>query len=196
MQARRSNTDRTAATRAALIAAGRALFVERGYAATGTPDLVAAAGVTRGALYHHFADKAALFLAVVEAEARDVATEIDAATTAGLKPAEALRAGGRAFLDAMARPGRTRLLLVEAPSLLDPETLARIDSEHGGRTLAEGLADAIGRDRPPQTLLPLADLLSAAFDRAALAIAGGADRQPYEIALAALMDGVLTGNRA
>lgn len=191
MQVRRSNTDRTAATRAALIAAGRALFIERGYAATGTPDLVAAAGVTRGALYHHFADKAALFLAVVEAEARDVATEIEAATTAGLKPAEALRAGGRAFLDAMARPGRTRLLLVEAPSVLDPETLARIDREHGGGTLAEGLADALGKELT--ALLPLAELISAAFDRAALAIAHGADRKAYESALAVLVDGIVSG---
>jgi len=191
MQARRSNSDRTARTRAALLSAGRALFVDRGYAATGTPELVEAAGVTRGALYHHFADKAALFLAVVEAEARDVATAIEAAARSDLSPREALHAGGRAFLDAMARPGRTRLLLLEAPSVLDPETLARIDREHGGRTLAEGLAAATGKDAA--VLQPLAELISAAFDRAALAIAQGADRTAYELALAALVDGVVTG---
>lgn len=191
MQARRTNPDRSAATRAALVSAGRELFIEKGYAATGTPEIVAAARMTRGALYHHFADKAALFLAVVEAEARTIAREIEAATPLNLSPREALSAGGAAFLDAMAAPGRTHLLLIEAPAVLDVGTLGRIDREHGGRTLAEALRSALGDDAYLLTLLPLADLLSAAYDRAALAIAGGAARTPYETALEALISGIV-----
>jgi AcrR family transcriptional regulator len=188
---RRSNKDRSEATRAALIAAARGLFVQRGYADTGTPELVAAAGVTRGALYHHFADKQALFHAVVEAEARIVADAIERATPAGLPPIEALSRGGDAFLDAMAAPGRTRLLLVDAPAVLGRDTLDEIDERHGGRTLREGLAAAM--DSGVLRLLPVratAQLLGAAFDRAALAIAGGADRAEWRAVIAALIDGL------
>ena len=188
---RRTNRDRSDRTQAALIAAARGLFVERGYAETGTPELVAAAGVTRGALYHHFADKQALFQAVVEAEAAAVAEEIERATPADLPPLEALMEGGDAFLRAMAVPGRTRLLLVEAPAVLGRERLDEIDARHGGRTLREGLAAAMaaGALRP----LPLdaaAQLLGAAYDRAALAIVGGADPGECRAVLAALVDGL------
>ncbi|RUY96231.1 TetR/AcrR family transcriptional regulator, partial [Mesorhizobium sp. M7A.F.Ca.CA.001.12.2.1] len=110
--ARRSNRDRTEATRAHLIAAARKLFTEKSYSETGTPEIVAAAGVTRGALYHHFADKQALFAAVVEQEAAAVAEEIERASPPSLFAHDALIAGSDAYLAAMRAPGRTRLLLL------------------------------------------------------------------------------------
>src|SRR6187402_20746 len=99
---RRSNRDRTEATRRDLIAAARKLFTEKSYAETSTPEIVAAAGVTRGALYHHFEDKQALFRAVVEQEAELVAAEIERAAPEGLPPRQALVKGGEAFIEAMA----------------------------------------------------------------------------------------------
>lgn len=190
-ETRRSNRTRTEATRAALLAAARHLFVTRGYADTGTPDIVAAAGVTRGALYHHFADKQALFRAVVEREAAAVAREIERAAPPNLSALEALLAGGEAFLRAMAEPGRTRLMLLDGPAVLGPAAMQAIDRAHGARTLREGLAAAMAegaiRDLP---LDALTTVLAAAFDRAALALAEGAEPQEIRGALAALVRGL------
>lgn len=189
---RRTNRQRTEETRSALIAAARTSFVDKGYADTGTPEIVAAAGVTRGALYHHFADKQALFQAVVEDEAARVAAAIDRAVPADAEGAAALIAGGDGFLSAMAEPGRVRLLLVDGPAVLGPAAMAEIDARTGGQTLREGLAAALPPGRADEAaLMALADLLSAAHDRAALAIVGGADPDSYRRALAALVRGVL-----
>jgi AcrR family transcriptional regulator len=194
-EARRTNAERTRTTRAALVDAARELFVTRGYAATSTPQIATAAQVTRGALYHHYTDKQDLFRAVVEAEATAVAAEIEhrtgTPTTAvpGIGPDDAgaggatarrlLVAGARAYLDAMGVPGRTRLLLVDAPAVLGAAEVDALDARHARRTLREGLgaalAEAQGDDAPGDEarLDALTLLLSAAFDRAALAIETG-----------------------
>ncbi|ODT17568.1 MAG: TetR family transcriptional regulator [Kaistia sp. SCN 65-12] len=185
MQSSRSNQDRTERTRAALLEAARALFVEKGYAETATPEIVTAAGITRGALYHHFRDKRDLFRAVAEGEARRVAAEIEAAASpATERPLDALLAGSRAYLDAMAVPGRTRLLLIEAPAVLGLAETRALDEAHAARTLREGLAEAGVAGSGTEAL---GDLLSAAFDRAALAIDAGGDRSAYEAALSLLI---------
>jgi AcrR family transcriptional regulator len=189
--ARRSNRERTETTRAALMAAARKLFIEKSYAETATPEIVAAAGVTRGALYHHFADKQALFRAVVEQEAAAVAEEIERAAPAALNVREALVKGGEAFLAAMAAPGRTRLLLLDGPAVLGRTAMDAIDAEHGARTLREGLAVAMNEGEIKKLPLDaLTALLSAAFDRAALAIETGAAPHDHAAALAAIIDGL------
>jgi AcrR family transcriptional regulator len=179
----RNNRERTDATRAALLDAARTLFVERGYAETATPDIVAAAQVTRGALYHHFEDKRALFMAVIEREAVAVAEEIERRSLEAASPREALLDGAVAYFDAMAVPGRTRLLLREAPALVswhDPAESA----------LKAGLADLLAGSDLLSLLDPLTTLISAAFDRAAIAIDEGSNRRDYEAAIAALIDGL------
>lgn len=178
----RTQQARTDATRQALIDAARALFVDQGYADTSTPAIVEAAGITRGALYHHFADKRALFRAVLMREAEAVAADIVAATPPALPAVEGLRAGGRAYLASMCVPGRTRLLLVDGPAALGPGEMDEIDASNAARTLREGLAEAMG-DAPSVSLDALASLLSAAFDRAALDIDGGADADTVQSAV-------------
>ena len=130
----RSNKERTEATRLALIEAGRRLFVERGYAETATPDIVTEAGVTRGALYHHFEDKKALFRAVVEREAEMVAADIESRSAPAGSSRDALLWGAGAYFDAMAVPGRTRQLLLEAPAVLGDEGAGMIDSDNAEGT--------------------------------------------------------------
>ncbi|WP_421725157.1 TetR/AcrR family transcriptional regulator [Bauldia sp.] len=188
---RRSNAERTEETRAALIAAARALFVAEGYAGTATPDIVKTAGVTRGALYHHFEDKAALFRAVVEAEAVAVADKIDTSTAGDDASIDALIAGATAYFDAMAAPGRAQLMLIEGPAVLGHTTVRDISARTDAATLIEGLrkrADDAGATIPVEAV---ADLLSAMFDRAALAIATGAEPEPYKRALETVMRGLI-----
>ncbi|MDB5526719.1 MAG: putative transcriptional regulator, TetR family [Rhizobium sp.] len=183
---RRSNTDRSQATRASLLNAGRELFVKMGYAETATPDIAAAAHVTRGALYHHFSDKASLFEAVIRREASAVAEAIAEATRDIADPMISLEEGADAYLDAMALFGRTRLLLIDGPAVLGRELMDRIDRESPASTLVAGLAAATGRP-VDASLEALSSLLSAAFDRAALDIGAGAAPAPYRQLLKQLL---------
>lgn len=190
MQAR-TNPERSAATKAQLIAAARALFVEKGYADTATPDIVAAAGVTRGALYHHFADKQALFAAVVEREAAAVAEEVERAAPFSSDAMGMLQAGGRAYLQAMRVPGRTRLLLIDGPAALGRAAMDEVHNRHGSRSLREGLAAAM-EARAIRTL-PLDALtvqLGAMFDAAILAIEYGGQVDEHMEVLGTLMNGL------
>lgn len=190
---RRTQEERRDATRRALIAAARRQFAESGYAATNTPAIATEAGVTRGALYHHFADKQALFEAVVEEEHALLALAINAAAESDDEPGpvRALIEGGDAYLAAMQDPGRRRILLIDAPAVIHREKLDAINARFGLRTLVQGVeaavaADAI-RDLP---VLPLAQLLDALFDRAALAPAE--ELADYRKAIKALIRGLKT----
>ncbi|MGG6893059.1 MULTISPECIES: TetR/AcrR family transcriptional regulator [Rhizobium] len=189
MQDYRSNRDRTEKTKAALIAAARALFVDKGYAETSTPEIVAAAGITRGALYHHFEDKRALFRAVVRDEALAVTRAIEQAIPEQFTPLEALVAGSNAYLDAMRIVGRTRLLLIEGPTVLGFLEMKQLDEETTTLSLKHGLAAALSHGRGPDTAIEaLADILSAAFDRAALAVDAGGDADRYRAAIAHMIE--------
>jgi AcrR family transcriptional regulator len=193
IKTRISNEDRSTLTRAALLKAARKLFVEKGYADTGTPELVKAAGVTRGALYHHFEDKKALFRAVVEAECRQIADAIRGATSKPASAMEALKQGARAYFDAMQKKGRVQLVLIEGPAALGLGAVQQISDQTAGETLSEGITAAIDsceiRELP---ISALSTLLDAALDRAALEIANGAPRTEIEAAVDALLDGLAT----
>jgi AcrR family transcriptional regulator len=182
----RSNRERTDATRMALLDAARALFVEKGYAETATPEIVSKAAVTRGALYHHFADKQALFRAVIEREANAVAADIEARSAGASSAREALLQGASAYFDAMAVPGRTRLLLREAPAQFAGDA----GDDPAEASLKAGLGELIGGSAQLPLLDPLNAMISSAFDRAAIEIDQGGKRADYEAAIAVLLDGL------
>lgn len=188
---RRSNPERSADMRKRLIVTARRLFVAQGYAAASTPAIVEEAGVTRGALYHHFPDKQAIFQAVIEAESAAVAEAIAAADMPAMTSLERLMAGADAYVRAMQAEGRTRLLLVDGPAVLGREATRRIEARHGDASLKTGLEDAMAdgalRRLPVE---PLASLLSAMFERAALDVAGGAPPAEVLTALTQILDGL------
>lgn len=185
----RSNKARTDATRSALLTAARRLFADKGFADTSTPEIVKAAGVTRGALYHHFEDKLELFRAVITDEFTQVAAEVTSSATEAVGSAiEVLKQGGRAYLNAMTDTGRVRIMLLEGPAVLGQLELDRIDRATSTDTLRVGLEAAIQAGEIKA--LPLEALtvqLSAMFDRAALAISAGDDLDAHLSVLDALI---------
>ncbi|MEM7641479.1 MAG: TetR/AcrR family transcriptional regulator [Pseudomonadota bacterium] len=185
----RTNESRTEATRAALVGAARKLFAQKGYAETSTPEIVKAAGVTRGALYHHFEDKEALFRTVIVEEYQAVAEEIShAATGTPVSALDALRQGSRGYMAAMQDPGRVRIMLRDGPAVLGQTQLDKIDRETSANTLRQGLEEAM-QTKQIKTL-PIEALtmqLSALFDRAALAVAEGNDPEDHLEVLEALI---------
>ncbi len=174
---KQSKAEKHAATRAALLATARRLFAELGYAGAGTEDVVREAQVTRGALYYHFADKRALFEAVVEAEAALVLAAIEAATASAGDPLQALRLGSHAFLDACLSPGTRQIYLLDAPSVLGWARWREIDGRQAMGSLRTGVEAAMAA-LPPERRLPpeaLTYLLSGAMNEAALWLAEAAD---------------------
>lgn len=194
MPIRRSNEDRSRETRQALIDAARNCFVDAGYANTGTPQIARQANVTRGALYHHFTDKADLLTAVVRQEAQAVADEINAEAAQPNSALDALIDGARGYFLAMSKPGRARLLLQEGPSVLGADTMSRLNNETSTATLKEGLAIALGVS-PDDKKVPvdaLSEILGAGFDRAALAVAQGESQARYQRSFELLFESLLT----
>ncbi|WP_341909466.1 TetR/AcrR family transcriptional regulator [Ferrovibrio terrae] len=174
---RQTKAEKHAATRAALLATARALFAEKGYAATGTEEVVARAAVTRGALYYHFTDKQALFSAVVEQVGQEVLDEIERAASKAKSPVDALVKGTQAFMDACLQPAARQIYLIDAPSVIGWQRWREIDARHGMGSLRQGIEAALA-ELPRSQRLPaeaLTYLLSGAMNEAVLWLAEAKD---------------------
>jgi AcrR family transcriptional regulator len=175
---RRTQEERSAATRDALISAARKLWGLRGYAEVGTPEIAAAAGVTRGAMYHQFADKAALFSEVVEAVEQDVMARMATfvATSGGKTPADAIRAAVDAWFEVSSDPEVRQLILLDAPSVLGWAGFRDVAQRYSLGMTEQLLTEAIKAGQLARLpVRPLAHVLIGALDEAAMAIATADD---------------------
>jgi AcrR family transcriptional regulator len=193
---RRTQADRSAATSQALVAAGRRLFAAQGFADVSTDAIAAEAGVTRGALYHQFADKVALFDAVVDAVEGDIAARLaERVAAAGVTdPVEGIRLAIRLWLEICVEPESHRIALLDGPSILGWARWREVCQRH-----VFGLAQAllsqsmeIGRIRP-QPVRPLAHVIMAASDEAALYVAEAADRARARAEMIEVLDQLIDG---
>jgi AcrR family transcriptional regulator len=175
---RRTQLERSAATKEALIRAARELWGKRGYSNVGTPEIAEAAGVTRGAMYHQFTDKAALFLAVVEAVEADVMVQLGelVAAAAPESAAQAIRVAADAWIEAAMQPEIRQLLLLDAPNVLGWETFREVAQRYGLGMTEQLLAAAIAAgELKQQPVRPLALMLLGALDEGAMYVANADD---------------------
>ena len=185
-----------AATRTALLDAARTLFGEQGYAATSVDEIVAAAGVTKGALYHHFGDKADLFRAVYE-QVKSEVTEQVVEVYNWPDPWDSITVGARKWIDAHLDPAVQRIVLQDARAVLSWETLRDLENRFGAVALrgamrksrtAGGFTDA--------PLRPLALMLIGALGEACLYVADAEDPDAARTEVEQILNQMLEAFRA
>jgi len=192
-----ARAQRAAATRQALVDAARSLFADRGYHAVGVRDVTALAGVTRGALSHHFPDKQSLFLAVFDAIEQELIAEGEAASegAAGADAWSRFRAGIQLYLQCAAtRPDVQRVTLIDGPAVLGWRRWREVEEAYslGALTAVLQAAMASGRirDRPVE---PLAHLLLGSVMEAALLVANSDDPAARSVEVGQALDDLLSG---
>jgi AcrR family transcriptional regulator len=165
--------ERGSATREHLVAVALRLFADHGYEGTSTAAVLREAGVSRGALYHHFANKEALFEAVYEAAQERVAQEVVAEALSAPSPLEALRAGTKAWLERVRDPVVRQVVLIDAPSVLGWQRWREIDEKHFLGTVKAVMEEASGERLSAQRLDTLAHMFLAALGEVAMMLARG-----------------------
>ncbi len=172
----RTQRERSEATTTELVEVARRLFAADGYAATSLDDVVRGAGVTKGALYHHFGGKRDLFLAVYEREQERLASVQLEAFAGQEGPWDGFFAGAAAFFEASLEEGVQRITLLDAPSVLGWETMREVEGRYSLVQLHQGLEALIADGRlAPRPVAPLAHMLLGAMCEAAMWVARAED---------------------
>ena len=195
MAERRTQAERRASTRAALTVAGRKLFAERGYEAVSSEGIVAAAGVTRGALYHHFDGKRGLFAAVFEEVEAEIVSRFDFSGLDGGDPLGVLVSAVDQFLGISLEPGIQQIALLDGPAVLGWEEWHEIEARYGLGLIEAGLTAAMDAGQIKRLPVPeLSLMLLGAMVEAALQLARAADQDAARArsgeALRALLEGL------
>jgi AcrR family transcriptional regulator len=188
--------ERAAATRKVLLRVARRLFARLGYGSTATEEIVRQARVTRGALYHHFRDKQALFLAVLDEEQKRLATSGQQAAAGAPDPWHALEAGAHAFLGECLDPAVQQIVLIDGPAVLGPERWREADESYFLAGVKQLLDAAIAQgliDKQPAQ--PLAHVIFGALHEAALVIARAEDKERARAEVGQVIQRMLAGLR-
>jgi len=168
--------ERRQATRDAIVAAAATLFGGKGFAATIIDEIATAAGVAKGAVYHHFPNKEAVFEAVFRQTSEALAADITAKAVQAPDVLAMLARGTEAYFEACAQGPTGRIILEDGPAVLGWARWREIDEEHFGRAIPQALAIAMDQglvDRQP--VGPLSRLLLGAVTEAAAACSASAD---------------------
>src|SRR5215208_3187678 len=190
--ARRTQAERSEATQAALVATARRLFAERGYAGVGTEEIVSAAGVTRGALYHHYEGKAGLFGAVFEQIEAELAERFANEALSKSDPWDAMVAGLELFLDVCREPEVRQIALLDAPSVLGWTAWREVESRYSLGVIQLGLRNLMDAGvTAPQPIDPLAHAILGMLAEAGLYVAGADDARGARDEMGQVLRGML-----
>ena len=182
------------ATRAALVRTARKLFAKHGYANVSIEDIVTRARMTRGALYHHFTDKADLFKAVLEGVMAGVVQQVKAEAMAQGRPEKHLEAGVEAMLDATMDPEVQRILLIDGPSVVGWDAWREMEERYGLGEIRNALAAAMDADYlEPQPLDYIAPMILSAVYEASFQIARAEDTRRARAEAGQAMGRLLAG---
>lgn len=189
---RRTQADRSATTTAALVRAARQLFADQGFAATSRDQIAERAGVTRGALYHHFESKTAVAAAVVAELEEELVERVVTAAAEADDVRTQLHLACRAYMDAAADPTIARIL-ADAPAVLGAAACRQLDAESCLPLLEDGFARAVGEgvEVPGDPAVAAALLLGFLNEAAGLIAAAPFNRSRRE-AVTATVDAFLT----
>jgi AcrR family transcriptional regulator len=197
MAVKRLRERQAEATRQQLVDVARQLFTERGYTGTSIEDIIERAGVARGALYHHFPGKDALFAAVYQVVQAEVASAVVAAALTANDPAEAVYTGLSAFLDACLRPEFRQIVVLDSVPVLQRQAWENGSTEHSELDmLSQVLTPLAAAYLPGLDLEALAHVALGGLYGAALYIARSPEPANARAAADVVLDTLITGLRS
>jgi AcrR family transcriptional regulator len=196
MAERRSNEERSRATREKLVAAARRLFEARTYSEVAIDDVARAAGVTRGAIYHHFGGKQPLFKAVIEDIQDELADHVDRNAEKHDDPWDAFVAGWISFLEQAPTAGIGRVLMLEGPAVIGHRDWQVIDDSHFHETVTAAVEYFMSVGvLPNQRVEPVVRVLLSISNALGALIAGADDPEATRRAVAPVWAQLLNGLR-
>lgn len=191
-----TQTERRAATQGAIIEAASRLFGEQGFTATTVDHIAAAAGIAKGAVYHHFPNKEAVFEAVFETTSELLAQEVRAAARETPDPLEAMATGNAYYFAACAQGPRRQIILRDGPGVLGWERWREVDARYFSRMIPLTLSAAMEAGlMARQPVEPLATLILGAVTEAAMACAASDDPVRTAAETSFALNSILNGLR-